>query len=109
MLFRSELQIRMKELQAIPLTDDNRKHVSEELRELSKLVIQFESFKPHKFIGYHETSDLLLTTNRDYREITEEQIENGQLIAFPGGVRVKTADLNSIRDSYLSSNVIYNS
>lgn len=93
-----ELKQKIEELSGIELTDQNRKHIQEELRALSKLVIQEEGIDTHTFTGYYHPLDCILLTNRLHKELTEEQITDGEIIPFQAGVRVVTERLTSILD-----------
>ena len=72
------------------------KHINEEKRVLTQMIIDIEQPLKHTFIGEREVSDLLLLTNRDHREVTLEQIEKGKAKVFNAGVVVQTKDLNEI-------------
>lgn len=92
----NELKTRQKELleQEIPL--ESKKHILEELRELSSILNQYEEIKRHDFIGYEEMSDLVLLTNRNYVSATLEQLEGIQAKEFNAGIILKTNDLNRV-------------
>lgn len=66
---------KMTELSQIELNDDNKKHITEELRALSDLIVTLEGVKMHSFIGYHEPSDLMILTNRRHMDVTLEQLK----------------------------------
>ena len=86
----------LDKLAKTPVTDDNRKHINEELRALSKLITDEEGITNHTFIGYNNVHDCILITNRDYAGITLNQITAPNKEVFAAGVRVKTADLSEI-------------
>ncbi|MDO5520011.1 MAG: methyltransferase [bacterium] len=91
-----EFKERLEELSKITLTDENKKHITEEMRALSDLVVAMEGIKHHKFIGFHEPSTLVLLTNRDQIEATEKQLVNAKTKAFNAGVMAKTEDLEEV-------------
>lgn len=72
------------------------KHINEEKKILTNMILDIEGIKKHKFIGYDELSDLILLTNRDHREVTLNEIHNGQAKVFNVGVLVRTRDLREI-------------
>ena len=86
----------LDELARKPVTDENRKHINEELRALNKLIIDEEGADNHTFIGYNNIHDCILITNRIYASITYDQITAQKKEIFSAGVRVTTADLSEI-------------
>ena len=78
-IYLTQFKARMKELEATAVTEDNRKHIDEEMRELSSILQQVEGVQMHTFTGYHKTSELVLITNRYHVDTVLEQ-----LLAIPG-------------------------
>lgn len=72
------------------------KHINEEIRILTSLLVKVEEPSMHEFNGYKELSDLILLTNRDHQEVTLNQINKGKAKAFGAGVIVRTEDLKEI-------------
>ena len=72
------------------------KHINEEIKLLTNMILNIERPKGHRFIGYNELSDLILLTNRDHQDITANQIEQGDKKIFNAGVIVRTKDLDEI-------------
>ncbi len=66
---------KMTELSQISMDDGNRKHITEEMRALSDLIVEIEGVKMHNFTGYHEESDIILMTNRRHMEATMESLK----------------------------------
>lgn len=96
--YMKELKEEMEQLNQIELTSENTKHIQEEIRALSKLIIQEEGISTHTFTGYHYPLDCILLTNRLHKELTEVQIVNGEFKPFAAGVRVVTEHLDAILD-----------
>ncbi|MFI3201764.1 MAG: methyltransferase [Eubacteriales bacterium] len=90
--FKEEIE----ELQKSEITDENRKHMQEQLRELTKLVVAMEGVLKHKFIGSHEDSHIVLLTNKNCVEATSKQMISLQPIEFRSGVRVTTNRLQKL-------------
>ena len=82
------LKERRKELLREEETPETGKHRQEELRALNALLARYEKPKGHRFTGFLRPSDVILVTHRDYREITLEQIEEGQCVLLKAGVKV---------------------
>lgn len=96
--FVNELKSRINELSKIELTDENRKHISEELRGLNKLVIMEEGVESHTFVGYSHPLDCIFLTNKLHKELLEKEIneldvEGLEILPFLAGVRVLTNKL----------------
>lgn len=72
------------------------KHINEEIKHLTNLLLDIEGVSTHTFTGYNVLSDIILLTNRNHKEVTLEQIENGIKKAFNAGVLVRTKNLEEI-------------
>lgn len=92
------LNNRLKELLETQHEETQQKHVSEEIRELTKLINQYEKSDGHVFIGYEEPSKIILTTNRLHSDITFNQLKGIPCKKMVGGVSVATNDLREILD-----------
>lgn len=91
-----ELKERLDFLVNGTFEETSMKHINEEKKILTNMILDIEGIKKHKFIGYDELSDLILLTNRDHREVTLNEIHNGQAKVFNAGVLVRTRDLREI-------------
>lgn len=83
------------------------KHISEEIRILTEMVITLEKPNTHTFSGYHELSDLILLTNRDHQKVTLDQIKKGKAKEFGAGVIVRTNDLHEIMNIRTYSDILF--
>lgn len=91
-----KLKARLEYLTTGEFEETSMKHINEEKRALTEMLLKVEKPRMHKFTGYDVLSDLILLTNRDYREVTLDQIKNGNAKVFNAGVMVRTRDLNEI-------------
>ncbi len=101
-----ELKEQLELLHNTPLTQENTKHIQEEIRVLSKLIIQEDGIQPHTFIGTPFPLDCIFTTNPLHKDILEADIterlsdsrENSdtRLMPFSAGVRIITDNLNAL-------------
>lgn len=98
---------RMETLKELKLTEENKKHISEELKALSELVVAKEGIKKHTFCGFPRAVEYVLITNRLHRNVTEEQISEGEIIPFKGGVRVKSDDIRELNGIRTYSEVLF--
>ncbi len=81
---------RLEVLAAETVTEENRKHVEEELRALRKIVIRYEGIAKHKFDCKQKNNQVLLFCNKKGRE-TVRRMTGGKV--HPLGVMVETDDL----------------
>ncbi|MEG1457918.1 MAG: methyltransferase [Acetivibrio sp.] len=90
---------RLGNLSKEEVTEENKKHLNEEIRGLSNLVIMMEGTKHHVFNGYHKSSELILLTNRNFINKTIEALwEESQVTAFNAGVMLKTDNLERVME-----------
>lgn len=94
-------------LSSTTLTSDIRKHIEEEMRILSQMMIASEGINTHIFKGYLNEHDCVLLTNRNYKEITEKQLADEDLIPFHAGVRVKTTKLKKLLEIRTYSELLF--
>lgn len=86
-------------LLALEVPENEKKHIREELRELEKIIVGMEGIKRHTFVGFEKAQDILLTTNREQRNVTmtevgEMSVEVRRSVNMhPLGVLVHTRDV----------------
>lgn len=78
------------------LTEENKKHIGEEMRGLSELILAMDGVKTHEFRGFHELSEVIMLTNRKHSQITLDQITEDHGEILPVGVRLTTNHLDKI-------------
>lgn len=89
------------ELASKDVPENERKHISEELRELEKIITGIEGIRHHTFVGFSEAHDVLLATNKEQRSVTMAEV--GELSAevrrsvslHPLGVLVHTKNIKA--------------
>jgi tRNA G10 N-methylase Trm11 len=91
-----KLKERLEILSNLTLAESDRKHVNEEIRSLSDLIIAAEGASLHEFTGYQVPTEVILLTNRNFANITLEQLNGNNAKEFNAGVMVKSTDLNDI-------------
>lgn len=64
----------LEELQKTEVTAENQKHLAEEMRELSSLIVRAEGIQTHRFTGWNESFDIILLTNRNLAEYTQKEL-----------------------------------
>lgn len=90
--YKDELKVRFETLRKEKPSEENRKHVIEEINQLKKI---FGNGKK-EFTGYNLQNTVLLTTNRNFKEITQEALGNIPNRQFNAGVQVKTDNLKKL-------------
>lgn len=79
---------------------EKQKHAAEEMRELSSMIVMMEGVEAHPFTGEDEAYTVVLLTNRNYPEVTLEELKNedpgAQAKVFGAGVMAKVTNLNWI-------------
>ena len=83
------------------------KHINEEKRLLTNMILDIEGSHKHTFSGYDVLSDIVLLTNRDHKEVTLNEIRKGQAKTFNAGVVVRTNDLREILSIRTYSEVLF--
>lgn len=99
--YLNKLKERLMFLDKEEITEENRKHIMEESRELSALIVRIEGTKAHEFSGWDETYDIILLTNRNFSHITEEQLKllepDAVTRLFGAGVMAKVNNLRWVQ------------
>lgn len=91
-----ELKERLTVLSNLKPEDSDKKHINEEMRALSELIMSAEGIKQHEFTGFQVMSRVILLTNRNFITITLDQIRERTAKEFNAGVLVQTDDLRFI-------------
>lgn len=91
---------RLEMLSKAEITEDNKKHITEEIRQLTSLVITMEGLSMHEFKGMNGGCDVILLTNRNFPEITLKKLKElepqAEARVFGAGVRAKVNSLDWI-------------
>ncbi len=83
-------------------TEENQKHIMEEMRELSALIVKIEGVATHRFTGWDETYDIVLLTNRNFQELTRDELlalePNAKTKLLGAGIMARVNNLRWIRE-----------
>lgn len=90
------LQERYKTLLQMDAAEEEKKHIRRERKELENILRKEEEHHFHPFCGYETESEVILTTDRGFAKLTEEQIRGAKTAVSLSGVRVKTKNLSPI-------------
>ena len=83
------------------------KHINEEKKLLTNMILDVEGTHKHTFNGYNVLSDIVLLTNRDHKEVTLNEIKQGQAQTFNAGVVARTKDLREILNLRTYSEILF--
>lgn len=96
--YLDEMKAHLEQLKNTEVTEENRKHVMEEMRELSNLVVGLEGVNEHIFTGYDRGYDIILLTNRNHPEVTKRELSlldpGARIKTIGAGVRARVTHLN---------------
>ncbi|HIT90444.1 MAG TPA: methyltransferase, partial [Candidatus Merdenecus merdavium] len=88
---------RLHFLNEIETTRETEKHVREEMRELSTLIVRMEGVSRHRFFGWDQTYELVLLTNRNFAKVTRDELiylePNAKTKILGVGVKTKVTNL----------------
>ncbi len=87
--YETQIKRHYQKLLAFEPAEEEKKHIQDELKELRRLVIQFDGgISRHPFVGYEKPRDFILTTMKNYQDTTGVQVESGATRLIPMGVQV---------------------
>lgn len=89
-----ELKACLESLMAQEISEENRKHVSEEIRMLHAVLMQYEEMMHHTFDERQQKNRVILTAVKNCRETVQKQV-GGKL--HPLGVLIETDDLTALQ------------
>lgn len=91
--YQEKLQARLEEMKQQEVAEEGQKHYREEMTALQKMVLLHTTKEKHTFTGVKHKYDVILTTNRNFREVTAKQVSGKQITLVPLGVKVRQADV----------------
>ncbi len=90
------LQTSYEIVKGIPVTEENKKHLGEELRLLEELLVNSAGEKKHIFVGFNNVNEMVLLCNRNHIHVTMEQLGKIPKKDFTAGVMVRTKELREV-------------
>ncbi len=94
--YLENLKDRVETLSSVEITVENKKHISEELKELTNIIVSYEGIKKHRFIGFNEQSNMVLLTNRNFIDATLRQLDDVKTQEFNAGIMLQTDRLTKV-------------
>lgn len=102
-----KLKERLEELRKKEVAENEKKHVSEEIRALTDLVVMVEGTKSHKFTGYSVPSRIVLLTNRNHIQVVRDELKSERTKEFGAGLIVDTCNLKEIVELRTYSELLF--
>ncbi len=65
---------RLKELTENPPKEEEKKHISAEIRQLEQIMIGMEGVRKHTFTGFREAHEFLLAVAKEQRDVTFQEV-----------------------------------
>ena len=91
-----ELKHIYRELGECSPKEEDKKHVNAQLKELDRILAKYGERKKHTFTGYDRENVVILTTGKDFYDVTARQVVCGKTKPHPLGVLVATRDLKPL-------------
>ena len=90
--YKDELKSRFDELKKLPVDDENRKHVIDEMKQLVKIFGNGKLV----FDGFSLENECIFTTNKAFKNVTGDQLKKLPHKDFPSGIIFKTKALADV-------------
>lgn len=97
---------RFDELKKLPVTEENKKHYSEELHALDN-ILRLNGAFVHTFTGDNITSEAVLLTNRNFKNVTFDSLAGVPRKEFNAGIKVKTNDFKKVMTVRTFSEILF--
>ena len=94
--YSDQLHERYEKLCKGEWSEEESKHILAEQKAMEKLIQKLDGVIRHKFAGWKEDSEVILTTNAGYRDVTADRIHSADPVLIPAGVKVKGADIREL-------------
>ena len=96
--YLEDLKGYLMNLSKAEVTKETQKHHMEEMRELTSLIVRMEGVTTHVFTGWDNTYDVILLTNRNFVEVTRDEllmlVPDARIRLFNAGVMAQVSNLN---------------
>lgn len=94
--YLKELKKQYQELNDLKPAEEDKKHVAAQLKELDGILAKYGERKKHTFTGYTKENCVILTTDKEFYDVTERQVVYGKTKKHPLGVLVAARDLKPL-------------
>jgi len=97
-IYQEDIKEQLEILKTAELTRENEKHIMEEMRELSSLIVHIEGVSAHTFTGWNDPYNIVLLANRNFTDVVGEELlalePNAKIKSVGAGVMAKVTNLN---------------
>ncbi len=94
--FIPQIKAHLKRLSRLSLTPETKKHIEQEMRALSQLILLEDGINVHTFIGYDHPFRCILPMNPNFKDKTIEQIVDGTCTPLSSAIQVKTKNIKEL-------------
>lgn len=94
-------------VQEIVVDADNKKHLDEERKLLTELILSMDGMDKHQFIGWNVPSRLILITNRNFQALVAEKLSDYMPKVFNAGVMVGVDELKKVSNIRMVQEVLF--
>lgn len=94
--YLDSFQRKYKELCALQPTEDEKKHINAQVKELDKILLKLQGMQKHNFTGYCRKNKVILTIGKEFRKLVGGQVRDGEVKEHPLGVEVLTGNLKPL-------------
>lgn len=107
----AEIKEQLEILKSTELTSENEKHIIEEMRELTALVVGMEGMSKHPFCGWNATYNVVLLANRNCTELVGRELlelePNAEIKPVGAGIMAKVENLNWVRQLRIYQELLF--
>ena len=91
-----QLKLNYEELLQANVLEEAKKHYYEEMQILQKMIFEREPRQKPKFTELSKPVQVLVTTNRNHRELTAAQMPEGKKLLSGNGIKMETDQLRDL-------------
>lgn len=110
-IYLDDIKEQLEFLKTVELTTENEKHITEEIRELSALIVQGEGIIFHSFTGWNNPCHVMLIANRNITEIVSKELldlePSAKIKPVNVGVMASVGNLNWLKDIRIYQEVLF--
>lgn len=94
--YLDRLEERLLTLRELKIEENAKKHIAEEIKTLQDMIWRYKKPPKHEFIEPKQALEVILTTQKNYSEVTSNQLNHITFKNMTAGVKVVTNQLLSV-------------
>ncbi|RDU24001.1 methyltransferase [Anaerosacchariphilus polymeriproducens] len=95
-VYLDKLEERLSFLRVSDIEESAKKHVAEEMKVLQNMIWKYKEPKKHEFVEPKQKLEIILTTQKNYSEVTSGQLKETTFKNLNAGVKIVTNRLMSV-------------